>query len=179
MVPLTTAAHGCRCHFRTALKGKHMNTFRRITTTLVGIVATCVLTAGAAAAHPQPVSPNGAPKPVTSPVASPQPASHAQVLLRQKAQAEHMQRLFGQREAAAVAARRHAEVRRHSPAQVGSGSQSQSGSGPQSQGGSPSHGSGNGPDVAVLAITALAGLALGAAGSTASRRLRTRSGLAT
>jgi len=154
-----------------------MNTFRRITTTLVGIVTTCVLTAGAAAAHPQPVAPNGAPIPVTSPVAAQQPPSHAQVLLRQKAQAQHMQRFFAQREAAAVAARRQAEVGRHSPARAGSGPQSGSGSGLQSQSGTPSHDSGV-PDVAVLAVTALAGLALGAAGSTASRRLRTRSGLA-
>jgi len=153
-----------------------MNTFRRITTTLVGIVTTCVLTAGAAAAHPQPVAPNGAPIPVTSPVAAQQPPSHAQVLLRQKAQAQHMQRLFAQREAAAVAARRQAEVGRHSPARAGSGPQSGGGSGLQSSG-TPSHDSGV-PDVAVLAVTALAGLALGAAGSTASRRLRTRSGLA-
>ena len=150
-----------------------MNTFRRITTTLVGIVTTCVLTAGAAAAHPQPV----APIPVSSPVAAQQPPSHAQVLLRQKAQAQHMQRLFAQREAAAVAARRQAEVARHSPARAGSGPQSESGSGLQSQSGTPSHDSGV-PDVAVLAVTALAGLALGAAGSTASRRLRTRSELA-
>ena len=155
-----------------------MNTFRRITTTLVGIATTCVLTAGAAAAHPQPVAPNGAPIPVTSPVAAQQPPSHAQVLLRQKAQAQHMQRLFAQREAAAVAARRQAEVGRHSPARAGSGPQSENGSGTQSKSGTPSHDSGNGPDVAVLAVTALAGLALGAAGSTASRRLRTRSGLA-
>ena len=154
-----------------------MNTFRRITTTLVGIVTTCVLTAGAAAAHPQPVAPNGAPIPVTSPVAAQQPPSHAQVLLRQKAQAQHMQRLFAQREAAAVAARRHAEVRRHSP-RAGSGPQSRTARVCNRRAARRSHGSGNGPDVAVLAITALAGLALGAAGSTASRRLRTRSGLA-
>ena len=153
-----------------------MNTFRRITTTLVGIVTTCVLTAGAAAAHPQPVAPNGAPILVTSPLSAQQPPSHAQVLLRQKAQAQHMQRLFAQREAAAVAARRQAEVGRHSPARAGSGPQSGGGSGLQSSG-TPSHDSGV-PDVAVLAVTALAGLALGAAGSTASRRLRTRSGLA-
>jgi hypothetical protein len=137
-----------------------MNTVRRITTATVGIIITCVLSAGAAAAQPEsPLGSHDGPVPVTSPVASAQPSDGAksQVLLRQRAYAEHMQRLSTEREAAAVAARR--------PAEVG-------------QAGTQPHGSGNGTDVAVLAITALAGLALGAAGSTASRRLRARSGLA-
>jgi hypothetical protein len=144
-----------------------MNTVRRITIALVCVVTTCVLSAGAAAAHPD--SPRGSeagPVPVTSPVAPAQPSDGAKsrVQLRQQAYAEHMQRLFAAREAAAVAAHHHAGVGPGSPSQAGSGATSRDSSG--------------GTDVTVLAVTALAGLALGAAGSTAARRVRARSGLA-
>jgi hypothetical protein len=157
-----------------------MNTARRITTTIVGVVVTCVLSAGAAAAHPDsPLGPSGAAIPVASQVAPAHPSAgtKTQALLRQQAYAEHMQRLFAEREAAEVAARRQAEVGQRTAAQSGSGTTSHdSGNATtaQSVSGTTSHDSGNGSDVPVLAVTALAGLALGAAGSSASRRLRQR-----
>ena len=156
-----------------------MNTVRFFTTALVGIVTTCVLSAGAASAQPAPYVP-AAPQ-VSSPslIAAQQGAAaqssedRARLLLKQKSYIEHVQRGYAAEEAAEArsrAAQKHAR-----------GSQRGSSVTPADQGSAsnaPSQQSGDGSEVPVLAVTALAGLALGAAGSTASRRLRRRPGLA-
>ena len=155
-----------------------MNTVRFFTTALVGIVTTCVLSAGAASAQAAPSVP---PVPqVHSPslVAAEQTAlarAKAQ-LLEQKATIAHMERVFAQRATAKARSR---------------SSQNQAGAAngrslvdpntstvtKDSTPNAPSQNSGDGPEVPVLAVTALAGLALGAAGSSASRRLRNRPAL--
>jgi hypothetical protein len=147
-----------------------MNTVRFFTTALVGIVTTCVLSAGAASAQPVPYVPKVAAASSPSLIA----AQHAAVasskaqLLRQKARIAHMQRELTEQ----------ALVEKGSGvANPGQASQRRTGTSARVTPTIPSPQSGDGTEVAVLAVTALVGLALGAAGSSASRRLRHRSGL--
>jgi hypothetical protein len=156
-----------------------MNIVRVFTTALACTVATCVLSAGAASAQPVPYVP-AAPQ-VSSPslIAAQQGAAaqsakdHAQLLLKQRTYIDHVQDAYAAKEAAEArsrAAQKHARVSNGgslvTPADQGATSNA------------PSQRSGDGSEVPVLAVAALAGLALGAAGSTASRRLRRRPRLA-
>lgn len=155
-----------------------MNTFHRFTVplTLVGVVTTCVLSAGAASARVPPVEPNLTPTTASSVPAHPGngAADRARQLQAHKSYVERGQGELAE-EAAAAARSRAAE---ESPA-VGRGTLVIDPNESTAQGSTstrPSAQSGNGVDIAVLGVTALAGLALGAAGSTASRRLRRRFG---
>jgi hypothetical protein len=156
-----------------------MNTVRFFTTALVGIVTTCVLSAGAASAQPVPYVPRVAAANSPSLIAA-EPAAgfaaakdRAQLLLKQKSYIEHVQRAYAEEEAAGArsrAAQKHPRVS-HSGSLVDPNTSTvTNGSTPNA----PSQRSGDGSEVPVLAVTALAGLALGAAGSSASRRLRRR-----
>jgi hypothetical protein len=154
-----------------------MNTVRSFATALVGIVTTCVLSAGAAAAQPVPYVPAVPQVSSPSPIGAQQSAAaqsaknRAQLLLKQQAYIDHIQNAYAAKEAA-EARSRAAHVRgSHSGSLVAPAEQS-------AVSNASSQRSGNGSEVPVLAITALAGLALGAAGSTASRRIRRRPRLA-
>jgi hypothetical protein len=156
-----------------------MNTARFFTTALVGIVTTCVLSAGAASAQPVryvPVAPQAS---SPSLVAAQQGAAaqsakdRAELLLKQKAYIDHVQDAYAAKEAANARSR---AAQKHVRSADGGPSVAPADQGATSN--APSQGSGEGSEVPVLAVTALAGLALGAAGSTASRRLRRRPRLA-
>lgn len=151
-----------------------MNTVRHLTVTLVGVVATCVLSAGAASAHVVPAQPVVLPTAAPIAVAHPQPNAGARTRqgLQQQSFIEHMQRVFGDRTAAAAGSPDGEQRAAVAPGGVHQGSTSR-----QAPSSSQSH-TGSGAGIPVLAVTALAGLALGAAGSAGSRRLRHRSGLA-
>lgn len=160
-----------------------MNTHHRFTVGLVTIAATCVLTAGAASAKIAPAQPVVLPTTAPSAVAHAQPDpggnTSAQQLGR-RSYVERMQRALGERAAAQARSHKvsqHVGVgRKTSPIDPGQSTAGQ-GSTSGTAGNSPQH-SGVGTQVPLLAVTALAGLALGAAGSAGSRRLRNRSGLA-
>jgi hypothetical protein len=147
-----------------------MNTVRFFTTALVGIVTTCVMSAGAASAQPAPSVPSvpqvHSPSLVTTEQTA---AAKAKARLEQKAEIAHMERVFAQR---ATAERRGSVAGNQGPA-----SPAKPTAPPRVTPTTPSPQSGDGSEVPVLAVTALAGLALGAAGSSASRRLRNRPGL--
>ena len=149
-----------------------MNTLRRFSVTLVGIVTTCVLSAGGASAKPAPADLNVPPVSVPSTVANPLPggaSARAEQLREVRSRLEQLRRDMNEQDAAAPGLRRAAaDQRGASVGQVPKSHPSTS---------TPSSDSGNGTEIAVVALTALAGLTLGAAGSAASRRLRQRSGL--
>lgn len=151
-----------------------MNPLGFFTTALVGIVTTCVLSAGAASAQPVRDVPQVPQASAPSQIASEHGAGardRAQRLLKQKSYIEHVQRAYAAEEAAEARSR---------AAQHAGGSHDGSLVAPAdhaSTPNAPSRNSGDGSEVPMLALTALAGLALGAAGSSASRRLRHRSGL--
>jgi hypothetical protein len=155
-----------------------MNTHRRFIVTLVGIITTCVMSAGAASARPAPsetgVSGTSSPSVIAAQHAAGNSAGakdRAERLLKQQSYIQRVERAYAAKAAAAArsrAAQQHAGVL-HGRSLVTPESTANQGS----TSNSPSH-SGDGSEVAVLAVTALAGLALGAAGSTASRRLRNR-----
>jgi hypothetical protein len=157
-----------------------VNTFRRFSLplTLVGVVATCVLSAGAASARVPPVEPNLTPTTASSVPAHPDSAAddRARQLLAHTSYVE-----LGQDELAeqAAAAARSRAAEEHPGAGLGTlVVDPNESTARDSTSNKPSAQSGDGVDIAVLGVTALAGLALGAAGSTASRRLRNRYGLA-
>ena len=153
-----------------------MNPVRFFTTALVGIVTTCVLSAGAASAQPVPNVPKAPEAGSSTPAqfAAGNAGAKAQLLLKQKSYIEHVQRGYAAEEAAEArsrAAQKHAKVA-HGGSVVGPEATT------ADQGSTPPGHSGDGSEVPVLAVTALAGLALGAVGSSASRRLRHRPRLA-
>jgi hypothetical protein len=155
-----------------------MNTARFFTTALVGIVTTCVLSAGAASAQPVPYVPAApqasSPSLIAQQGAAAQSAKdRAELLLKQKAYIDHVQDAYAAKEAANARSR---AAQKHVRSADGGPSVALADQGATSN--APSQGSGDGSEVPVLAVTALAGLALGAAGSTASRRLRRRPRLA-
>src|SRR4051812_21833828 len=145
-----------------------MNALRRFTITFLAIVTASLVGAGAASAGPHPE-----PAPAQLAGASQQENSsdrvgdHARQLLAHKSYVDRGQDELAE-EAAAAARSRAAED------QPGSGLVvlRRSGSASTVQVGAASKQSGNGLEVPLLGVTALAGLALGAARSTASRRLR-------
>ena len=149
-----------------------MNTLRRFSVTLVGILTTCVLSAGAASAKVAPGDVTVAPVSVPSAAANPVPdaaTARAEQLREVKSRLEQLRRDMNEQDAAAPGLRRAAADQRGTTVtQAPKSHRSTS---------TPSSDSGNGTEVAVVALTALAGLALGAAGSAGSRRLRQRSGL--
>jgi hypothetical protein len=156
-----------------------MNTVRFFTTALVGIVTTCVLSVGAASAQPVPDVPKIAQVSSPSQIAAEHVAGNAgakaQLLLKQKSYIERAQRDDASDEAAvarARAAQKHARGSYGGSLVAPDASTAGEGSTP------PSQHSGDGSEVPVLAVTALAGLALGAVASSASRRLRHRPGMA-
>jgi hypothetical protein len=152
-----------------------MNIIRFLTTALVGIVTTCVLSAGAASAQPIPYVPKipqaSSPSLIAAEHAAGNAGAKTQLLLKQKSYIEHVQRADAAEEAAEArsrAAQKHARGSYGGSLVAPDRSTAGQGSTP------PSRHSGDGSEVPLLAVTALAGLALGAAGSTASRRLRQR-----
>ena len=155
-----------------------MNTHRRFIVTLVGIVTTCVMSAGAASAKPIPSEPEAAGTAAPGPVAALHASGsesgakdRATRLLKQKSYIERAQREdAGEQAAAAQLRAAHARISHGRSLVAPDASAGNQGSTPNA----PSQHSGDGSEVAVLAVTALASLALGAAGSTASRRLRNR-----
>lgn len=155
-----------------------MNTVRRFTIILAGVAATCVLSSGVASARVPPVEPTAALATASTVHAHPGSgaAERARQLLAHKAYVEH-----GQEELAAQAA---AASRSHAAEEhpgVGLGTLVTSGNeSARQRSGSDKRPSRPGTDMEIplLAVTALAGLALGAAGSTASRRWRQRFGVA-
>jgi hypothetical protein len=157
-----------------------MNTHRRVVVTLVGIITTCVMSAGAASAKPTPLDPSTAGTAAPGPVVAQQASGNTsgakdrvQLLLKQKSYIERAQR---DEASDAAADARASAVRRHPQGSPGGSAVAPADQGSASN--APSQRSGDGSEVPVLAVTALAGLALGAAGSSASRRLRRRPGLA-
>jgi hypothetical protein len=145
-----------------------MNIHRHLSVSLVTLVAAGGLWAGVASAKVAPLEPKPASTTGTSPVAGQQSATTdtgAAGLLLQRSRIAHMQRVAADR-AAAEARARHGSRVTVTASKVT----------PATASNSPS-GSGDGTEIPVLAVTALAGLALGAAGSSASRRLRHRHGV--
>jgi hypothetical protein len=149
-----------------------MNPVRFFTTALVGIVTTCVLSTGAASAQPVPDVPQAPSSSMAGHQAAGNAGTKAQLLLKQKSYIEHVQRGYAAEEAA--------EARSRAALKQGKASHGGSLVAPDAadHGSTPPGHSGDGSEVPVLAVTALAGLALGAAGSSASRRLRHRPRLA-
>ena len=157
-----------------------MNAHRRFVVTLVGIIATCVMSAGAASAKPTPLEPDAAGTAAPGPVAAQHASGNvsgakdrAERLLKQKSYIEHAQREDAAEEAAAARSRAgqlHARISHGRSLVAPDASAGNQGSTPNA----PAQHSGDGSEIPVLAVTALAGLALGAAGSSASHRLRQR-----
>jgi hypothetical protein len=161
-----------------ASRGNVMNIVRRFTLTLVGIAATCVLSAGAASARVPPIDP------VVVPATAASVHAHSDTAAAERARQVLAHKAFVARgqdeldEEAAVAARSRVAAERPG---VGLATLANSGHESTVQSSAshkPTSQSGNGVEIALLVVTALAGLALGAAGSSASRRLRNRYGLA-
>lgn len=156
-----------------------MNTRTRFAATLVSIVTTCVIAAGAASAQP-PTEPTVVPTTSADEVASHSQAvakSRAKLLLARRSYAAHMERVFAERAAAAARSREAGQYvgvgQGTSRLDPGKSAARASTTQPSSQQ------SGDGSEVPLLAVTALAGLALGAGGTAASRRLRHRPRIAT
>jgi hypothetical protein len=156
-----------------------MNTVRFFTTALVGILTSCVLSVGAASAQPVPDVPKVAqvspPSQIAAEHAAGNAGAKAQLLLKQKSYIERAQRDDASDEAAVArvrAAAKHAGGSYGGSLVAPDASTAGQGSTP------PSQHSGDGSEVPVLAVTALAGLSLGAVASSASRRLRHRPTLA-
>jgi hypothetical protein len=141
-----------------------MNTMRRSTVVLLAVATTCLMGAGTASAapHPEPARDQ-----VTITTGHDQASNRAQDRARQRLAHE----LYVDRgqdelaEEAAAAARSRATVEHPGAGIVLN-------SGDASTSSAASKESGNDIELPLLAVTALAGLALGAAGSTASRRFR-------
>ena len=156
-----------------------MNTVRFFTTALVGILTSCVLSVGAASAQPVPYVPKVAqtnsPSLIAAEHAAGNAGTKAQLLRKQKSYIEHVQRADAAEEAAAARSR---DAAKHAGGSYG-GSLVAPDASTAGQGSTPpSQQSGDGSEVPVLAVTALAGLALGAVASSASRRLRHRPNMA-
>jgi hypothetical protein len=144
-----------------------MNVQRHLTVSFITLVAAGGLCSGAASAKVAPIEPRPTSATGASPVAGQSAPTDpgAAGLLVQRSRIAHMQHVAADR-AAAEARSQHASPVAPTAAKVTRATPSSSPSG-----------SGDGTEIPLLAVTALAGLALGAAGSSASRRLRHRHGV--